>query len=116
MAALLALHGEDRAEGRAAGRTAVEGHAAARGAALRKLRLEILEPALGRAAVEADGGPVAEHLAAFLTQPVCGLAHAPTVARYCPRLFGSTPAKVRKSTMRKSPRVSEGSDGRQLGS
>ena len=33
-------------------------------------------------AVEADGGPVAEHLAALLTQPVRGLAHAPTVARY----------------------------------
>lgn len=116
MAARLALDREDRAEGRVAGRTAVERRAAARGAALRKLRLEIFEPALRRAAVEADGGPVAEHLAALLTQPVRGLAHAPTVARYCPRLFGSTPAKARKSTMRKSPRARDGSDGRQLGS
>ena len=82
----------------------------------RELGLEVLEPALRRAAVEADGGPVAEHLAALLTQPVRGLAHGPTVARYWPRLFGSTPAKVRKSTMRKSPRARAGSVGRQRGS
>ena len=31
---------------------------------------------MGRAAAQADGGPVAEHVAALLAQPVGGLAHA----------------------------------------
>ena len=40
-----------------------------------KLVLEGLEPALRAAAVDAERGPVAEHLAAFLAQPVGGLTH-----------------------------------------
>ena len=53
----------------------------ARGAPIRQLGLELLEPPLRGAAVEADGDPVAEHLAPLLSEPVRGLAHAVTVAR-----------------------------------
>lgn len=44
-----------------------------------QLGLVLLEPALGAAAVEAEGGPVAEHLPALLTHPVGGLAHTHTL-------------------------------------
>jgi hypothetical protein len=45
-----------------------------------------------------------------------GPGHEPVLAAYWPRLFGSTSALVRKSTMRKSPRVRAGRLGRQRGS
>ena len=54
--------------------------AAAFGARLRQLRFELLEPAAGGPATQADRNPVAEHLPALLAQPVRGLAHGPTVA------------------------------------
>jgi hypothetical protein len=53
--------------------------AAADGTVLGELGLELLEPALRSAAVEADGGPVPEHLAALLPKPVGGFAHASTL-------------------------------------
>ena len=74
-AALLALDGEGRRERRVARRAAVEQLAAARRAVVGHLGLELLEPAPGGAAGEADRRPVAEHLAALLAQPVGGLAH-----------------------------------------
>ena len=42
-----------------------------------QLGLELLEPALGRAAGQAEGRPVTEHLAPLLAQPVGRLAHDP---------------------------------------
>jgi len=47
---------------------------------VRKLALELLEPATGGAAAHAHGDPVAEHLATLLPQPVRCLAHGVTVA------------------------------------
>src|SRR3954452_1782814 len=49
--------------------------ASARGTRSRQLRLDLLEPAPGRAAVQAERRPVAEHVAALLAQPVRSLAH-----------------------------------------
>src|SRR4051794_35275649 len=77
LAALLALDGGDRRERRATARAPSQQHPAARGARLRHLVLVLLEPAAAGAAAEAHRDPVAEHLAAFLAQPVGCLAHAP---------------------------------------
>ena len=56
-------------------RAAVQHLAAAGGAPGGHLVLELLEPAPRGAAVEADRGPVAEHLPALLAQPVRRLPH-----------------------------------------
>ena len=76
LAALFAVDDRDRRERRAARRAAPAHLAAALRARLRHLGLELLEPAAGGAAADAEGDPVAEHLAPFLAQPVGGLAHA----------------------------------------
>src|SRR5919204_1507103 len=65
-----AVDREHRAEGGGAGRAALEHRAAALRALLRDVVLEAFEPALRRAAFEAERDPVAEHLAALLAQPV----------------------------------------------
>ena len=77
---MLALDGEGRPEGRVAGGAAAQNLAAALRARHRDVGFVLLEPAARGAAAEADGGPVAEHVAALLAQPVGGLAHARTVA------------------------------------
>ena len=64
---------------------AVDHLAAARRALRRHLGLELLEPAPGRAAAQADRRPVAEHLAPLLAQPVGGLAHDDIVTPWAPR-------------------------------
>ena len=74
-AARLARHGEGRREACVAGGTAREELAAAGRARVGQLVLRLLEVPLRGAAAQADGHPVAEHLAAFLAQPVGGLAH-----------------------------------------
>src|SRR4051794_18393499 len=74
-AALLAVDREGRRERRRARRAAGEHLAAAALALARDLRLELLDPAPRPATAQAHGGPVAQHLAALLAQPVCGLSH-----------------------------------------
>ena len=61
-------------------RAAAQKRPAALRARVRQLGLELLEPPARRAAPDADGDPVAEHLPALLAQPVGGLAHGRTVA------------------------------------
>src|SRR5690349_5843315 len=80
LAAGLALDREGRAERLVAGRAAPQHHAAALQALLREFALELLEPAPRGAALKAERNPVAEHLAALLTQPVRRLAHGAIVA------------------------------------
>jgi hypothetical protein len=63
LTALLAIDRRDRRERRAARLAAAQELPAALGAFVRDLRLELLEPPPRRAAPEADGDPVAEHLA-----------------------------------------------------
>ena len=75
LAAVLALDRERGAEGRPAGGAAAEHLASALQTRLRYVGLELLEPPPGRAAAEADGGPVAEYVPALLAQPVGSLAH-----------------------------------------
>ena len=53
--------------------------AAALGAALGELALELLEPAARSTAVEAERAPVAEYSPPLLAQPVRSLPHATTV-------------------------------------
>src|SRR5262249_55022179 len=79
LAALLAVDGRDRRDRRVAARATPQQHAAALRALVGHLALELLEPPARGAAAEADGDPVAEHLAAFLATPVGGLAHGRTV-------------------------------------
>ena len=69
---MLAIHCEGRRETGIAGGTARKQLAAAGRAGGRQLVLRLLEVPLGGAAAQADGHPVAEHLAALLAQPVCG--------------------------------------------
>ena len=71
----LAFDCERRREASVAGRTAGEQLAAAGRAGGGQLVLRLLEVPLSGAAAQADGHPVAEHLAALLTQPVGRLAH-----------------------------------------
>src|SRR5207247_8159171 len=70
-----ALDRERGAEGRSTSGAAAQHLAAALRAPLGHVGLELLEPPPGRAAAEAHGRPVAEHVAALLPQPVGGLAH-----------------------------------------
>ena len=80
VAALLAVDRGDRREGGAARLAAADQLAAALRALVGNLGFELLEPAARRAAAQADGNPVAEHLSPLLAQPVGGLAHVLTVA------------------------------------
>src|SRR5262249_7858212 len=80
-AALLAVDRERRAERRRAGGAAAQHGAAALPALVRDLGLELVEPPLRGPATETERHPVAQHLPAFLAQPVRGLAHGQTVAR-----------------------------------
>src|SRR5581483_2174305 len=75
----LAVDGERRREGRVARRAATQ-DAAPAPAALGHLLLELEEPPPRGPAVEAEGGPVAEHIPALLAKPVGCLAHARTVS------------------------------------
>jgi hypothetical protein len=80
-AARLAVDGEYRGEADVAGRAAGANLTAALRARGRELALPVLEVALREPAAEADGDPVAEHLAALLPQPVGGLAHGDSVVQ-----------------------------------
>ncbi len=79
-AAGLALDGKRGAEARVAGRATGADLAVTLRARGRQLVLELVEVALRKATGQAEGHPVAEGLAALLTQPVGSLAHAPTVS------------------------------------
>jgi len=69
-AALLALHRERRGDRRAAGRTAVTQLSSAGRTCAGEIGLAVEEVALGVAAAEAEGHPVAERLPPLLLYPV----------------------------------------------
>jgi len=75
IAADLAVHDEDRAEARVAGRAPRAHLASALGTSAGQLALRFVEVALRESAGEAERDPIAEGLAALFLEPVGRLAH-----------------------------------------